>query len=121
MRDHARYAAVQINEGVNPDEPVMRAGNPDDGTTSPLHPVHLVYVGQEPWHGPRAGRDVIPDANEIVPKRTRLDRHDSPVKIMDDTELLGCPIPDDRIDPLRSGFFMARSVLRDIRKGVRPC
>ena len=28
-----------------------------------------------------------------------------------------CPIPDDHIDPRRSAFFMARSVLRDIRDG----
>jgi hypothetical protein len=32
-----------------------------------------------------------------------------------------CSIPDDHIDPRRSAFFMARSVLRDIRNGVRPC
>ena len=32
-----------------------------------------------------------------------------------------CPIPDDHIDPRRSAFFMARSVLRDIRSGVRAC
>ncbi len=31
-----------------------------------------------------------------------------------------CSIPDDHISPRRSAFFMARSVLRDIRKGVRP-
>ena len=29
-----------------------------------------------------------------------------------------CSIPDDHIDPRRSAFFMARSVLRDIREGV---
>ena len=27
-----------------------------------------------------------------------------------------CSIPDDHIDPRRSAFFMARSVLRDIRE-----
>ncbi len=32
-----------------------------------------------------------------------------------------CSIPDDHIDPRRSAFFMARSVLRGIRNGVRPC
>ena len=32
-----------------------------------------------------------------------------------------CSIPDDHIDPRRSSFFMARSVLRDIRSGVRTC
>ena len=32
-----------------------------------------------------------------------------------------CPIPDDHISPRRSAFFMARSVLRDIREGMRPC
>ena len=32
-----------------------------------------------------------------------------------------CSIPDDHIDPRRSAFFMARSVLRDIRDGVRAC
>jgi len=32
-----------------------------------------------------------------------------------------CSIPDDHIDPRRSAFFMARSVLRDIRSGVRAC
>ena len=28
-----------------------------------------------------------------------------------------CSIPDDHIDPRRSGLFMARSVLRDIQMG----
>jgi hypothetical protein len=32
-----------------------------------------------------------------------------------------CSIPDDHIDPRRSAFFMARSVLRDIRDRVQPC
>ena len=32
-----------------------------------------------------------------------------------------CSIPDDHIDPRRFAFFMARSVLRDIRSGVRTC
>ena len=32
-----------------------------------------------------------------------------------------CSIPDDHIDPRRSAFFMARSVLRDIRSEVRAC
>jgi hypothetical protein len=32
-----------------------------------------------------------------------------------------CSIPDHHIDPRRSAFFMARSVLRDIRNGVQPC
>ena len=32
-----------------------------------------------------------------------------------------CAIPDDHIDPRRSAFFMARSILRDIRRGVRAC
>ena len=32
-----------------------------------------------------------------------------------------CSIPDDHIDPRRSAFFMARSILRDIRRGVRAC
>ena len=32
-----------------------------------------------------------------------------------------CSIPDDHIDPRRSAFFMARSVMRDILSGVRPC
>ena len=32
-----------------------------------------------------------------------------------------CSIPDDHIEPRRSAFFMARSVLRDIRSGVRAC
>ena len=32
-----------------------------------------------------------------------------------------CSVPDDHIDPRRSAFFMARSVLRDIQNGVRPC
>ncbi len=30
-----------------------------------------------------------------------------------------CSIPDDRIDPRRSAFFMARSVLGDIRQDVQ--
>ena len=32
-----------------------------------------------------------------------------------------CSVPDDHIDPRRSAFFMARSVMRDILSGVRPC
>jgi hypothetical protein len=32
-----------------------------------------------------------------------------------------CSIPDHHIDPRRSAFFMARSVLRDIQNGVQPC
>ena len=35
--------------------------------------------------------------------------------------LHSCSIPDDHIDPRRSAFFMARSVLRDILRGVRTC
>ena len=35
--------------------------------------------------------------------------------------LISCSIPDDHIDPRRSAFFMARSILRDIRRGVRAC
>ena len=30
-----------------------------------------------------------------------------------------CSIPDDHIDPRRSAFFIARSVLRDIRENVQ--
>ena len=33
--------------------------------------------------------------------------------------LISCSIPDDHIDPRRSAFFMARSVLSDIREGVQ--
>ena len=36
-------------------------------------------------------------------------------------DLTTCSIPDDHLDPRRSAFFMARSVLRDIRSGVRTC
>ena len=32
-----------------------------------------------------------------------------------------CSVPDHHIDPRRSAFFMARSVVRDIRNGVLPC
>jgi hypothetical protein len=32
-----------------------------------------------------------------------------------------CSIPDDHVSPRRSAFFMSRSVLKDIRDGVRPC
>jgi NADPH:quinone reductase len=32
-----------------------------------------------------------------------------------------CSIPDDHVSPRRSALFMARSVLRDVRDGVRPC
>ena len=38
-----------------------------------------------------------------------------------DRDDLSCSVPDDHIDPRRSAFFMARSVLRDIQNGVRPC
>ncbi len=33
--------------------------------------------------------------------------------------VIRCSIPDDHIDPRRSAFFMARSVLEDIRKEKR--
>ena len=32
-----------------------------------------------------------------------------------------CSIPDDHIDPRRSALFMARSILREVRDGGRPC
>ena len=32
-----------------------------------------------------------------------------------------CSIPDDHIDPRRSSFFMARSILREVREGVGGC
>ena len=32
-----------------------------------------------------------------------------------------CSIPDDDISPRRSGLFVARSALREVRDGVRPC
>ena len=32
-----------------------------------------------------------------------------------------CSIPDDHISPRRSALFMARSVLRELRDGGRPC
>jgi hypothetical protein len=32
-----------------------------------------------------------------------------------------CSIPDDHIDPRRSALFMARSILREVRDGVRTC
>ena len=35
--------------------------------------------------------------------------------------IVTCSVPDDHIAPRRSAFFMARSVLRDIQNGVRPC
>ena len=34
---------------------------------------------------------------------------------------VSCSIPDDHISPLRSALFMARSVLREVRDGTRPC
>ena len=34
---------------------------------------------------------------------------------------LKCPIPDDHIDPRRTALFMARSLLREVREGSRPC
>ena len=40
---------------------------------------------------------------------------------LEDYSALSCSIPDDHIDPRRSAFFMARSVLRDIQNGVLPC
>ena len=42
-------------------------------------------------------------------------------EILDESMLRRCSIPDDHIDPRRSAFFMARSVLRDILSGVRTC
>ncbi|WP_374637729.1 PIN domain-containing protein [Paracoccus sp. (in: a-proteobacteria)] len=35
--------------------------------------------------------------------------------------LPSCSIPDDHIDPRRSSFFMARSILREVREGVGGC
>lgn len=32
-----------------------------------------------------------------------------------------CSIPDDHIAPRRSGLFMARSVLSEVRDGRRTC
>ena len=32
-----------------------------------------------------------------------------------------CSIPDDHISPRRSALFMARSVLRELQDGGRPC
>jgi len=42
------------------------------------------------------------------------------VVVFDERELI-CSIPDDHISPRRSALFMARSVLRGIRDGGRPC
>ena len=39
----------------------------------------------------------------------------------DDRIIYNCSIPDDHIDPRRSAFFMAKSILRDIRSGMRTC
>ena len=39
------------------------------------------------------------------------------LEIYPNWDVVNCSIPDDRIDPRRSAFFMARSVLRDIRDG----
>ena len=47
-----------------------------------------------------------------LPREVRLNRK---------VPFANCSIPDDHIDPRRSAFFMARSVLRDIRGGVRAC
>ena len=44
-----------------------------------------------------------------------------PEKSAASAAMLRCSIPDDHIDPRRSAFFMARSVMRDIRDGVRAC
>lgn len=38
-----------------------------------------------------------------------------------DDEDPSCSIPDDHIDPRRSALFMARSILREVREGVRAC
>ena len=43
------------------------------------------------------------------------------VKSVGRTQATTCSIPDDHISPRRSAFFMARSVLSDIRSGVRTC
>ena len=36
-------------------------------------------------------------------------------------ETIMCSIPDDYIDPRRSALFVARSILREVREGVRAC
>jgi len=43
------------------------------------------------------------------------------IAVIADLHVDSCSIPDDHIDPRRYAFFMARSVLRDIRNGVLPC
>ena len=51
-------------------------------------------------------------------QQTWLFRRNYPIEMQANAR---CSIPDDHIDPRRSAFFMARSVLRDIRSGVRAC
>ena len=46
----------------------------------------------------------------------RLTHHVNILEINGESYRLSCSIPDDHIDPRRSAFFMARSVLRDIRE-----
>lgn len=46
---------------------------------------------------------------------------DIPTRFVADERRASCCIPDDHISPRRSALFMARSVLRELRDGVRPC
>jgi len=51
----------------------------------------------------------------------KVDTHAIEARLIDREFAPKCSVPDHHIDPRRSAFFMARSVLRDIRNGVLPC
>jgi len=62
-----------------------------------------------------------PDYNRWKDDTEKFDRINRFLQEVTGKEGARCSIPDDHIDHRRSAFFMARSVLRDIRDGVRAC
>ncbi len=69
----------------------------------------FAYVELHPKAGKMAAAAFLRNLIAAVPYRVHIVLTDN------------CSVPDDHIDPRRSAFFMARSVLRNIRNGVRPC
>jgi NAD(P)-dependent dehydrogenase (short-subunit alcohol dehydrogenase family) len=76
-----------------------------------------VVVADINVEGAEAMAQALPDA---IACAIDIGNPDSVAKGVERT-LDRCSIPDDHIDPRRSAFFMARSILRGIRGGVRAC
>ncbi len=74
MGDHARDAAVEVDERVDPDKAVVGAGCGDDRAASALQPVHLAHVRQKARHGAGAGGDVLADLDKVRSEFARDNR-----------------------------------------------